>query len=523
MLFAFGEIFAPSNFLLLVLSGIAGIIVGCLPGLTATMALALLVPFTFTMPAITGLIMLGGLYVGAMFGDAIPATLINTPGTPSAIATTFDGYPLAKKGLAQHALTANAFSSLVGGLIGTILLLTLSPPLAELGLKFGPPEYFWMAIFGLTIIGTLASQSILKGLTGGALGLLLSTIGISPIAGDVRFTFGVTNLQAGVDLMVALIGFFCIPQVLEMVEFGVKHHRPVKYKPQKGVALQTIAFLLRKPILLIRSSLIGVLIGIIPGAGGNIAALVSYNEAVRWSKTPEEFGKGNIEGIAATETANCSVVQGSLIPMLTLGIPGSPAAAVILGALMLHGMRPGAEMYTTFGHITYTFIFSFFVGVIVMFIFTAWGSRIFARMVNVPLQHLAPMIAFLAIVGSFAIRNSLLDVGLMLLFGLCAYVLHKLGFESGPVVLGLIMGPFAEQGLVQSILMGRASGSVLRLMFSRPISLVLIGLCLASVIWPMVSHWQGKLRTGQREQGPAAAEQPSAAITEEGVVMGRDQ
>lgn len=187
LLFAFGQIFAPGNLLLLVLGGIAGIIVGCLPGLTATMALALLVPFTFTMPAATGLIMLGGLYVGAMFGDAIPATLINTPGTPSAIATTFDGYPLAKKGMAQHALITNAFSSLCGGVIGAVLLLTLSPPLTELGLKFGPPEYFWIAVFGLTIIGTLASDSILKGLTAGALGLLLSTVGISPIAGDVRF------------------------------------------------------------------------------------------------------------------------------------------------------------------------------------------------------------------------------------------------------------------------------------------------------------------------------------------------
>lgn len=489
-LFAMTQIFIPANLVLLVAGGLGGIIVGCLPGLTATMALALLVPFTFTMPAASGLIMLGGLYVGAMFGDAIPATLINTPGTPSAIATTFDGYPLAKKGLAQHALITNAFSSLCGGIIGTIVLLTLSPPLAEAGLKFGPPEYFWMAIFGLTIIGTLASDSILKGLTAGALGLFLSTVGISPIAGDVRFTMGFPSLQAGIDLMVALIGFFCIPQILEMVEVGAKEYQVLHYKPQRGVFGKVVGELIRKPILMIRSSLIGVIIGIIPGAGGNIASLVSYNEAVRWSKHPEEFGKGTIEGIAATESANCSVVQGSLIPMLTLGIPGSPAAAVILGALLLHGMQPGPELYTAFGGITYTFIFSFFLAVIVMFLLTAWGSKVFARLITVPFQYLVPMIAFLSIIGSYAIRNNFLDVWMMLFFGGLAYVLRKLGFHSGPLVLGLIMGPFAEQGLVQSLLMGKACGSVLKVMFTRPLSLVLILLSLISVIWPIINSWR---------------------------------
>jgi len=490
VIFAVTQIFDPMNLILLVLGGVAGIIVGCLPGLTATMALALLVPFTFTMPAASGLIMLGGLYVGAMFGDAIPAILINTPGTPSAIATTFDGYPLAKKGMAQQALIANAFSSLVGGIIGTITLLSLSPPLAELGLKFGPPEYFWMAIFGLTIIGTIASDSILKGLTAGALGLLLSTVGISPIGGDVRFTMGLVPLQAGINLMAALIGFFCIPQVLEMIETGAKEYQVIQYVSQKGLLRKTIRELIRKPILLLRSSLIGVIVGIIPGAGGNIASLISYNEAVRWSKNQDEFGKGTLDGIAATETANCSVVQGSLIPMLTLGIPGSPAAAVILGALLLHGMQPGRQLYTTFGGITYTFILSFFLAVVVMFFFVALGSRFFARMISIPYQYLVPGIVFLSVIGSYALRNNLLDVVMMLIFGYAAYILRKFGFNSGALVLGLIMGPFAEQGLVQSLLMGRAAGSIPKVLFGRPISLVLIGLSLLSIAWPIFSAWR---------------------------------
>lgn len=491
--FAITQIFIPSNLFFLFFGGIAGIIVGCLPGLTATMALALLVPFTFTMSAATGLIMLGGLYVGAMFGDAIPATLINTPGTPSAIATTFDGYPMAMKGQAQQALVTNAISSLFGGVFGTIALLTLSPPLAELGLRFGPPEYFWMAIFGLTIIGTLASNSILKGLTAGALGLLLSSIGISPIAGDVRFTFGMPSLQAGLDLTVALIGFFCIPQILKMAEEGGKQHQLIQYQPQKGLFLYVLNYLIRKPLLIIRSAIIGIIIGIMPGVGGNVAALLSYNEAVRWSKNKDEFGKGIIDGVAATETANCSVVQGSIIPMLTLGIPGSPAAAVILGALLLHGMQPGPELYSKFGGITYTFIFSFFLAVIIMFILTVLGSRLFAKMISIPREYLLPLIAFLSIIGAYAIRNSLLDVGIMLFLGVIAYFLEKLGLQSGPLVLGLIMGPFAEQGLVQSILMGQAAGSIMKVMFGRPISLVLIGLSIISITWPLIAAWQKRL------------------------------
>lgn len=496
--FAVTQIFYPGNLFFLIFGGITGIVVGCLPGLTATMALALLVPFTFTMSAATGLIMLGGLYVGAMFGDAIPATLINTPGTPSAIATTFDGYPMAKKGLAQQALITNAVSSLFGGIFGTVALLTLSPPLAEMGLKFGPPEYFWMAIFGLTIIGTLASQSILKGLTAGALGLLLSAIGISPIAGDVRFTFGMPSLQAGLDLTVALIGFFCIPQVLKMVEEGAKQYQVIQYQTEKGLFSQVVKYLIRKPFLMIRSAFIGLIVGIMPGVGGNVASLLSYNEAVRWSKNKGEFGKGIIDGVAATETANCSVVQGSIIPMLTLGIPGSPAAAVILGALFLHGMRPGPELYTKFGGITYTFILSFFLAVVVMFILTVLGSRLFAKMISVPLKYLLPLIAFLSIIGSYAIRNSLLDVGMMLFLGTIAYFLQKLGLQSGPLVLGLIMGPFAEQGLVQSLLMGQAAGSVLKVMFGRPISLALIGLSVISIAWPLIGFWQKRLVSGRK-------------------------
>lgn len=493
---ALATLFMWHNVAFMLLGVMAGVVVGCLPGLTATMGMALLIPFTFTMTPETGLVMLGGLYVGAMYGDAIPAILLNTPGTPSAIATTFDGYPLSRNGQAQHGLVAAAFGSAVGGVIGALLLLTLTAPLARAALAFGPPEYFWMGIFGMTIIATLASGSTLKGMTGGALGLLLSAIGISPIAGDMRFTFGVPAFQGGVELIVALIGFFCVPQVFQMVEERRMRYKLVEYKESPGVVREVIGALVRKPILLLRSSVIGTIVGIIPGAGGNIASLVSYNEAVRWDKEPEKFGKGTVDGVAASEVANNAVAPGAMVPLLSLGIPGSPAAAVILGALLLHGLRPGPGLFTTFGAVTYTFIFAFLFGAIAVFFIGMWGSRYLARWINVPIPLLVPLIMVITVVGSFAIRNNIVDVGAMLFFGVVGYVTMKLGFHPGAIVLGLILGPIIEQGLVQSLLMGAATGSVWGVLFTRPISIVLIALSVVSLAWPLWASYAKRRRDG---------------------------
>ena len=487
MLVAIGNIYDPVSFLLMTLGVAGGIVVGALPGLTATMALALLVPFTFAMDASASLMMLGGVYVGAMYGGSIAAILVNTPGTPASIATTFDGYPLTKKGKAEHALVTAAFSSGVGGVIGALILLFLSPPLAEAALKFGPPEYFWLAVFGLTIIATLSTGSMLKGLIGGAFGLLLSTVGISPIGGDMRFTFGFYQLQAGLELIVVLIGFFCLPEVLVMIEKKLGEQFTTSYKPQKGVAKQVILELIKKPVLLIRSSLIGAFVGIVPGAGGNIASLMAYNEAVRFSKDKAKFGTGIIDGVAASESSNNAEVGGSLVPLLTLGIPGAAPAAVMLGALMIQGMRPGPELYTAYGDITYTFLFSFVLANIIMLVLGFYGSRHVARVINLPVSMLAPIVVFLTVIGSYAIRNNMLDVEMMILFGLIGYVTKKTGFTPGPIVLGLILGPIAENGLVQSMLMGQASGSMFQVFFTRPISLVLIILCVISVVLPVIS------------------------------------
>jgi len=484
---ALGNLINPISLLMMTLGVAGGIIVGALPGLTATMALALLVPFTFTMDASVSLMVLGGVYVGSIYGGCIAAILVNTPGTPSSIATTFDGYPLTKKGMAEHALVAAAVSSGIGGVIGALVLLFLSPPLADAALKFGPPEYFWLSIFGLTIIATLSTGSMLKGLMGGTLGLLLSTVGISPIGGDMRFTMGFYQLQAGLQLIVVLIGFFCIPEVLVMIEKKIRDKSITSYKPQKGVARGVILELVKKPFLLIRSSLIGAFVGIVPGAGGNIASLMAYNEAVRFSKEKEKFGTGIIDGVAASESSNNAEVGGSLVPLLTLGIPGAAPAAVMLGALTIQGIRPGPELYTTYGDITYTFLFSFILANVIMLILGFYGSRHVARVINLPISLLAPLVVFLTVIGSYALRNNMLDVGMMVFFGFIGYVTKKAGFTPGPIVLGLILGPIAENGLVQSMFLGQALGSMFQVFFTRPISLVLILFCAISIALPIVS------------------------------------
>ena len=481
-------LFTPLNMLIITLGVGAGIIVGALPGLTATMAIALLVPFTFGMNPVHSLVMLGGIYCGAIYGGSFSAILINTPGTPSAIATTFDGYAMAKKGESYGAIITATIASVVGGLIGVLFLIFLAPALSKAALKFGPPEFFWLTVFGLTIIATLASKSVLKGLIGGAFGLLISVIGIAPIQGSVRYAFGSVSLMNGITLIPAMIGLFCIPEILGMIEKKDKEYNVLPYKKEKKLIRRIFFRLLKKPFLLLRSSVIGTIVGIIPGAGGNIAGMVAYNEAVRASKMPERFGTGIIDGVAASESSNNAEVSGSLIPMLTLGIPGAPPAAVLLGALLLQGMRPGPDLFTFHGEITYAFIFSLILAnLLILPLGLASGKMMSKLITGIPVTVLAPFVFLLSIIGSFAINNNMTDVYVMLAFGVIGFVARKAGFGPGPIVLGLILGSICEQGLVQAIQMGTAKGSVVGMFFARPISLILIFLTLVSAVWPMIS------------------------------------
>lgn len=493
---ALAAIFQPHHLLLIVVGTTVGLFVGVMPGLSATMALAVLLPFTFTMEPLTGLIGLGSVYMGAIYGGSFSAILINAPGTPSSIATTFDGYPMAKSGRAEEAISAATIASVFGGLFGVLALLLLAPPLSVVSLRFGPTEYFWIAVLGLTLIGSLSEGSLLKGLLGGALGVLISIVGVSPIGGESRFTFGFPALQGGVELIIALIGLFVIPELLVMAATGTSALKRVSDAAKKrGVFLPVLKQILAKPGNLLRSMVIGQIVSIIPGAGGNISGLLAYNEAKRASKHPEQFGKGAVEGLVASESSNNVTVAGSMVPLLTLGIPGAPPDALILGAMLMHGLRPGAELFTVSGVLTYGFILSMGLSAIAMLPIGILGGRlIYQTVVRIPPYFLVPTIAVMTILGSYALRNNMTDVYIMLVLGLVGYLLKELGFHPAPIVLGLILGRIAETGFVQSMLMGSAYAYPALRLFEGPLSQLLIALSVLAILWPYFTEWQKRRR-----------------------------
>ena len=477
----------PMTIIYLVFGVFIGITVGAIPGLTATMAIAVMLPFTFTMEADAALITLGGIYIGAIYGGSIAAILINTPGTPSSIATAFDGYPMTQQGKPDQALLTAAVSSGIGGILGGLVLLFLTPMLAEIALNFGPPEFFWVAVVGLTMVATLSSKSILKGLIGGTIGLLLSVVGLAPIGGSSRFTFGFYQLQAGFELVVMLIALFCIPQVIRMIKKQRDQtKKPKSFTAQKGVINRVFRQVVSKPIHLLRSSIIGIVVGIIPGAGGNVASLLSYDAAVRFSKDKSQYGKGDPRGVSASESANNAEVGGSLIPLLALGIPGAPPAAVLIGAFLMQGIQPGPNLFSANANLIYTFIMAFIIANVIMMVFAIYGAKHIGKLINIPLHYMAPAIVFLTIIGSFAIRNNLFDVLVLVAIGLLGYIFSERGFPPAPIVLGLILGPIAEGGLTQSVLMTDGLTGLLNLFFTRPITIILMVICLISILNPLI-------------------------------------
>jgi putative tricarboxylic transport membrane protein len=498
----------PSFIFWLTVGVMVGMVVGALPGLTATMGTALLVPFTFALPTGAGLAMLGGLYVCAMYSDAIPACLVNTPGTPAAMATAFDGHPMTLQGRGQEAIVAACFSSALGTLFGAACYLLLAWPMMAVALKFGPPEFFWLGVFALTIIGSLAGKSVLKGLAGGAIGLLISSVGISHANEVARFTFGIPELRGGVSLVAALIGVFAIPQVLSMIaEFRTKE-TIVEYKPQRGVTLKTMVKVLSEPVHFIRSAAIGSFIGILPGAGGPIASLVSYNEAVRWSKDKSKFGKGELRGVTASEVANNACAPASLIPLVTLGVPGSSPAAVIAGALMLRGLNPGPELFQSDGTLVYSFGWSLMLAGVMTFIVGSVFAPFMIRIVSIPLRLLAPLIFFLSVIGAYAIRNDIFDVYLMFGLGVLVFLMRPLGIHPGPIGLGIILGPIIEPALVQSLYIARAS-SIGNVFFTGTINITLIAITVLSIALVILTRLKDRAREragGAIEPEPIEAE-----------------
>jgi len=465
-----------TNMLAVFVGTALGLFVGAMPGLSATMAIAILLPLTFNMPPATGLSMLASLYMGAMYGGSIAAILIRTPGTPAAAATVLDGYPMAQQGKAGKALGVSLFASLVGGVLSSLALLTIAPILGGVALQFGPVELFAIAVLGITIIGSLSQGSAIKGLLSGVVGLLLAMVGMDPITGSARFTFGILNLYSGVSFTVALIGLFSIPQAIRLIE---KDDVAIKaINSFKDKMLPTIAEIKQIGVTVIRSSFIGIFTGIIPGTGGETACWFGYNEAKRFSKNRDNFGKGDIEGVAAAEAANNAVVGGALIPTLTLGIPGSSATAIIMGALMVHGIMPGPTLMTEYADVTYTLIWALLFSNVAMFIEGLLFTKAAIHVTRVPNKVLAPIIIILCVIGSFAINNSFFDVYMMLIFGLLGYFMDKIGVPTAPMVVGLILGQMLNVSLHQSLMI---SGGSWMIFFSNPISTVLLAIAALSV------------------------------------------
>jgi putative tricarboxylic transport membrane protein len=488
--------------LLLALGGVvAGTIIGALPGLTATMAVAVLVPFTFNMEPSTALIALGAIYTGAIYGGAYAAILLNTPGTPSSIATTFDGFPMARKGNGDLALTLACLASVVGGLVGALCLMLLAPPLATVALRFGPVEYFWLAVFGLTLIASLGEGSTIKGLIGGCLGLLLSMVGVAEVGGDVRYVGDVQALLGGIDVVSALIGLYCVPVLIDLVSTPSPHlemnNRVASYRLREAAALMA-----RSKFNLARSSIIGTLVGILPGAGGSIASLVAYSEAKRTSPRREHYGQGEPDGVLATESANNATVGGGFIPTLVLGIPGTPPDAVILGALMVQGIRTGPSLFNEQSAVVYTFIWGLLIATLLMLpAGLVIGRYAFKSIVNIPKSVLVPTVALLTVIGSFAVHNNVHEVQQMALLGVLAWGAARMGFTASPIVLGLILGSIAERGFVQGHLIGGARGSVLGEFLGRPISMGIMAFIVLGLVYPIWTQWRRNRRNMELGHG----------------------
>lgn len=445
---------------------IAGVIMGAVPGMSATMAVALTLPFTFALTPIQGILLLLGVYKGGIFGGSIPAILIKTPGTPASSATVLDGYPMAEKGQAGKALGIALYASCTADMISNLSLILFAGWLASFALSFGPPEFFTLILFSLTIIAGVSGDNLLKGLISAAMGLLVATIGLDLVYGTDRFTFGEPNLMGGLNFIGVLIGLFAIPEIIEYARKPRNEDEKVRELGDRHVTFAEYKKCFKS---IIRGSIIGVVLGSIPGIGAAPSAFLSYSEARRKSKNKDNFGKGEIEGVAASEAGNNGVCGATLIPLLALGVPGDIITAIIIGAFMIHGLQPGPMMFATNGDI----IYALFMGLILSSIFLLGvGSvaiRLFRFIADVPASLLFPGIMVLCVFGVYAVNNSIFDVAVMFVTGWLGYVMLRLNVPAAPFLIAFILGPLLEDNFRQSMLM---SGGTPDILFRSPITWV---------------------------------------------------
>jgi len=465
-----------------IFAGVAmGIIIGALPGLGPVAVIAIALPFTYLMNPLEAMMLLLGIYIGGIYGGSITGILLNSPGTPNSAATILDGYPMAQQGKAKKALKLALVSSVTGGILSALGLLFIAPLLARIALRFGPPEYFAIIVFSLTIIGSVSGKSLLKGLITGTVGLLLSTIGLCPISGTSRFCFDNINLSSGLSIIAMLIGIFALSEVMFQAESAIRQKGQVAYLPDSNKREDlrvSLTEYLRMKWLLLRSSFIGMAIGILPGIGAVTAAFISYGAAVRSAREPEKFGRGAMEGVAAAETANNAVTGAALIPLLVLGIPGDVVTAVLLGALIIHGLVPGPELFQTQGETIYGLILGLLLANLAMLLVGKAFIR-FSGFITKAARHVVfPVTVVLCMVGTYAINSNFFDLKIMFIFGIVGYFMRKWGFPIPPLVIAFILGPMAEINLRQSLII--SDGSML-IFATSPISLVFLILTFLSV------------------------------------------
>jgi putative tricarboxylic transport membrane protein len=503
---ALGIVFSPFSLFAIVVGVGIGLTFGAIPGLSGVTAVGLLVPFTYAMDPSSAILMMVGVYCAATMSGAITAILFNIPGDVMAVATTFDGHPMAARGEAKRALSMVIFGSVIGGLFGALALATIAPQLARVAVAFGPAEFFALAVLGLTAISVLGAgnpKTMLKAILSVLFGLFLATIGSDPVSGASRFAFGNVGLEAGLARVPAIIGLFALGEVLAVLYMSRNAKKP--YDSQQLRTGQIFSFPSREDLrqvkgTLLRAPIVGTIIGILPGSGGTLAALIGYNVEQRFAKDPKSFGKGNIQGVAAPESANNAAVGGSMVPLLTLGIPGSSTTAIMLAALTLHGLRPGPLMFRDNPEMTYAIIFGLVVANLIMLVMALLLVRYLLKVLLVRTEVLCFIIVSISLVGAFAIHNRIGDMWIAFVLGLIGFFVKKYGFSLGGIILGLVLGNLAEDGLILGLSL---AGGDWWAMVTRPVTFSILLLSVLLFLTPIAQEVISRRRAARAEDAPS--------------------
>jgi putative tricarboxylic transport membrane protein len=492
LLAALAVLFTPLPFLLCTLGVFLGITVGAIPGLSGAMLIALTLPLTFYMEPVNAIILLVSMYVGAISGGLITATLLRMPGTPAAVMTTFDGYPMARGGLPGRALGFGITASFVGGMVSWLALYLLAEPLSIVATRFGPFEYFSLIVMAMVLIASVSEGAMIKGLISGLLGMLVSMPGVDPAAGQPRLTWDWYLLNGGLKLLPVLIGVFAVSQIIsDIVDLNRKVERVDV--SSRGI-LMTLHDWKDQAVNLVRSSLIGTGVGILPGVGASIGSVIAYTAAKNMSKTPEKFGKGSEEGIVASEAANNATVGGALIPLIAMGIPGSVIDAILIGALMIHSIQPGPTLFITNADIVWAMIAACLIANVLMFVMMTASVRWISQLMYLPRTYLLPVVIVFCVIGSFALNNTMFDVWVMLLFGIIGFAMERARYPLGPFVIGFVLAPLGEAKL-RSGLMMTAGG--IEPLFTRPLSAIFLAIALFLLVWTLHSEHRNRKRFGR--------------------------